>query len=226
MSETAAEAEPAESSPAVESELFPERIQTERLRLEPRTPAFVDTDRVYEICSGDGMERLTRWLPWSPHDDPATSKSFLERGRDMWADGEAGAYVLRLREGEPGGDPGEIAGFGGLHVDWDRQAGFLGVWLREPFWGRGYSGERATALVELAFDRLDLGVVRVSHEPRNENSGRAIGKYVDRLGGRRDGVERNVTPYDDGTVHDEVHYSISQAEWLSATDGGTSVLSP
>ncbi|MEZ3143338.1 GNAT family N-acetyltransferase [Halobaculum sp. MBLA0143] len=206
--------------------MFPERIRTERLLLEPRTPAYVDATRVYEICSGDGMERLTRWLPWSPHDAPRTSESFLERGRAGWADGETAAYVIRLREGELGGDPGEIVGFGGLDVDWDRRAGYLGVWLREPFWGRGYSGERATALVELAFDRLDLGVVRVSHEPRNEQSGRAIEKYVDRLGGRRDGVERNVTAYDDGTVHDEVQYSISRAEWLSATDGGTSVLSP
>ena len=78
--------------------------------------------------------------------------------------------------------------------------------------------------MELAFDRLGLEVVRVSHEPRNENSERAISRYVDRVGGRREGVERNVTPYDGGTVHDEVRYAISQAEWLAATDGGTSVL--
>lgn len=204
--------------------LFPEQIRTERLLLEPRTPEYVDATRVYEICGDDGIERVTRWLPWSRHEAPTTSAAFLERGRQGWADGAAAAYVLRLREGEPGEDPSEIAGFGGLHVDWDRQAGFLGVWLREPFWGRGYSGERATALVELAFDRLDLGIVQVSHEPDNENSERAISRYVERLGGRREGVERNCTPYDDGTVHDEVRYAISQAEWLAATDGGTSVL--
>jgi RimJ/RimL family protein N-acetyltransferase len=117
------------------SGLFPERIQTERLLLEPRTPAYVDTTRLYEICAGESVEQITQWLPWTPHDTPTTSLSFLERGRDGWADGETAAYVLRLREGEPGGEAGEIAGFGGLHIDWERRTGSLGVWLRKPFWG-------------------------------------------------------------------------------------------
>lgn len=214
---------PAQSTPAAESELFPERIRTERLLLEPRTPAYVDATRVYEICSGDGMERLTRWLPWSPHDAPRTSESFLERGRAGWADGETAAYVIRLREGEPGGDPGEIVGFGGLDVDWDRRAGYLGVWLREPFWGRGYSGERADALFDLAFERLDLGVVGVAHLPENENAARAITEYVDRHGGRRDGRFRNRLTDVDSAVHDTIEYSVSQPEWREADGTGTAI---
>jgi len=51
---------------------------------------------------------------------------------------------------------GEIAGFGGFSVDWEKRTAVLGTWLRKRFWGRGYSGERAAALVEVAFENLDL----------------------------------------------------------------------
>ncbi len=204
--------------------LFPRVIETERLRLEPRTREYVEPLRCYEVCSTavDGIEDVTRWLPWEPHDQPEVSAEFLDRGERYWESGEVAAYAIRPREGEPGA--GEIAGFGGLSCDWEHHRGSLGLWLRKPFWGRGYSGERATALVELAFDRLGLETVFVTHEHRNEKSQSAIERYVDRLGGRRDGTLRNELTYADGSVHTEVAYSIHREEWLAATDGGTDVL--
>jgi len=84
--------------------------------------------------------------------------------------------------------------------------------LRKPFWGRGYSGERAMALMKLAFDRLDLEIFSPAHFDGNENSRRAIEKYVDRVGGRYEGVLRNWVP-DGDEVHDLRRYSVSQEEW-------------
>jgi len=204
--------------------VFPERIETERLRLDPRTPDAVDVHELYEICAADpGIEQVTEHVSWDPHGTPKETLEFLERGARKRSDAEAAAYVIRPREGEDGA--GEIAGCTGLGVDWDRDTGELGLWLRRRFWGRGYSGERAAALIELAFDRLDLAVVAVSHHPDNEASRRAIGKYVDRFGGRREGRLRNTLPFADGSVHDEVRYTVNRAEWLDATDGGTAILS-
>jgi len=203
--------------------VFPDTIETERLRFEPRSSETVDVREAYRICSSDpGIEAVTRYVTWDPHDTLEETLEFLRRGERRREDGETAAYVLRPHDGEPGA--GEIAGFTGLGRDWDERAGELGIWLRKRFWGRGYSGERAAALAELAFDRLDLGVVAVSHHPGNDASRRAIEKYVDRLGGRREGRLRNALAFQDGSVHDRVRYTIAREEWLDATDGGTAIL--
>ena len=73
-------------------------------------------------------------------------------------------------------------------------------------------------MLELAFDRLDLDIVTVSHDPDNENSRRAIERYVERFGGRREGRIRNDVRIS-GEVRDTVRYSISRAEYRAATDG-------
>ena len=205
------------------SSLFPDLIETERLRFEPRSPESVDVHDLYRICAADpGIDEVTRYVPWDPHEHPRETEAFLERGDDYRTESTAAGYVLRPGKGEDGA--GAVAGFTGLGVDWEKRRGGLGLWLRKRFWGRGYSGERATALVELAFDRLDLDVVTVGHDAANANSERAITRYVERLGGGRDGEFRNRCVDPDGSVSDEVRYSITKDEWLAATDGGTSVL--
>ncbi|WP_123619374.1 GNAT family N-acetyltransferase [Halorubrum sp. CSM-61] len=197
--------------------MFPETIETDRLRLEPRWPERVDLDECYQICSSDpGIDEVTEHVTWDPHETKKETLEFLERGRERWEDDEAASYVIRPREGEGGAR--EIAGFGGFEVDWEKRTAVLGTWLRKRFWGRGYSGERAAALVEVAFEDLDLDLVAVSHLPENEQSQRAIEKYVDRLGGRREGLLRNHITFMDGSVRDEVRYSISQDEWREATE--------
>lgn len=86
----------------------------------------------------------------------------------------------------------------------------------EGNWGNGYSGERAAALAALAFDHLDLASLRVGHDPDNDQSRRAVEKYVDRFGGRKDGTVRNEVPFPDGPVRDEVRYSVSAGEWAAS----------
>ena len=196
------------------SELFPQIIETDRLRLEPRTLEFVDLFEAYRICSGDeGIDDVTEYMPWNPHTTPEETRAFLERGRRVRAEATEAEYVVRPRTGEDGA--GDIAGFASLKPDWDRRIAELGIWLRKRFWGRGYSGERATALVELAFDRLDLEYVRVYHDVDNDNSRRAIERYVDRLGGQRDCLIRNRHAFE-GTPVDEYQYTISREQWRDA----------
>ncbi|MEM4781943.1 MAG: GNAT family protein [Halalkalicoccus sp.] len=194
--------------------MFPERIETPRLVLEPRDHEHVDLLECYRICSGDeDIEEVTRYMPWSPHETVEETAAYLDRGEGHWNDRTRATYVVRPRAGEPGA--GEIAGFADLACDWDRRTGNLGIWLRKRFWGRGYSGERATALVELAFERLDLELVAVTHHADNEKSQKAIEKYVEAHGGRREGRLRNWLPYDD-EVADEVRYTISRAEYAAS----------
>ena len=108
---------------------------------------------------------------------------------------------------------------------WDRRTGTLGTWLRKPFWGRGYSGERAAALLELAFGYLDLELVSAGYLSGNENSRRAIEKYVERFGGRYDGILRNWVPMD-GAVRDLHRYTVTREQWERNRDAGPDVTIP
>ena len=199
--------------------MFPERIETDRLTLERLCHETLDVFEFYDICSdADGpeaMDEVTRYMPWEPHQTLLESKEYIDGVEERWEEGEAAGYVVRPRDGEPGA--GEYAGNAALHIDWDRRTGNLGTWLRKRFWGRGYSGERAGALMELAFERLDLELVSVSHHADNDQSRRAIEKYVEAHGGRCEGLLRNWLPHGD-EVSDEYRYTISQAEYRDATE--------
>lgn len=199
--------------------MFPERIETKRLRLERLTRELVDPLDCYELyADSDTIEEETRYLSWNPHDTPKETWDVISEFEDGWENREDAVYAVFPRKGENGA--GEFAGTTGLHLDWERRAAGLGIWLRKPFWGRGYAGERAGALLELAFNRLDLEVVTVSHLPDNENSKRAIEKYIERFGGRYEGRLRNYLTDADGTVYDVCRYSVSREEWHEAVADG------
>jgi RimJ/RimL family protein N-acetyltransferase len=200
------------------SDLFPDRIETERLVLEPFTTENVDLLAYYRHVSRDNpnIEEITEHLSWDPHETPKESLEFLKSQEEARAEGEDATYVVRPKEGEDGA--GEFAGMAGLHPDWDRRTATLGTWLRKPFWGRGYSGERAAALMEVAFERLGLEVVTVTHEAGNEKSRRAIRKYVEAHGGQHEGLLRNGAPGSDGPV-DLHRYTVTREQWSEATKG-------
>ena len=191
--------------------IFPKRIETDRLRLERLSRETVDVFELYRICSSDeGIDQVTSYLPWDPHDTVKETGEFVEDCEETWDDEEGATYVVRPREGEDGA--GEIAGLAGLGTKWEHRTANLGIWLRKRFWGRGYSGERARALIEVAFDRLDLELVAVTHQAGNEQSRRAIEKYVEALGGRHEGRLRNRGVHG-GEPVDLHRYTISREEY-------------
>jgi RimJ/RimL family protein N-acetyltransferase len=194
--------------------MFPPVVGTDRLRLDRLTTD--DTLALYEHAraGAPNVEEITRYVTWSPHETLGETRAFVASAEANWADGEGATYVVRPREGEP--LAGEFGGATGLSIDWPRRTGTLGLWLRKPLWGRGYSGARAAALLELAFDRLDLEVVAVTHSPENDASRRAIERYVERFGGRREGTIRNGEATRDGGAFDVARYSISRGEWRAA----------
>jgi len=190
--------------------MFPEYLETDRLELH-RLDDYVTPLDYYEVCAHDpGIDEVTEYMPWAPHDSPKETKEFLDEVTERWENGEGVDYALVETES------GELAGCGGFGIDWDRKAASLGCWLRKPYWGNGYSGERADALIELAFETLDLDCVEVTHNAENEKSRRAIEKYVERNGGQRDGVARHALAYGDGSVSDEVRYTVLREEYEAA----------
>ncbi|WP_435181520.1 GNAT family N-acetyltransferase [Halorussus sp. AFM4] len=231
--------------------MFPDEIETERLRLVRLCRENVTTAELYRHMrvGAPNMDAVSEYAMWDPHETPKDTRDHLADIERQWDDREQATYAVipRPSESSAGGTgraddevdhspdgagetgvrvdevDGEASGLAGttsLDFDWERRSAELGIWLRKAFWGRGYSGERAAALLELAFDRLDLELVGASHRVGNDRSRRAIEKYVDRFGGQHDGVLRNFAPTDDG-VADLHRYTVTRAQYREATADGT-----
>jgi RimJ/RimL family protein N-acetyltransferase len=198
-------------------DLFPERIETDRLVLEALSTDTVDPLAYYEHASAESVGEVTTYLPWDPHDHPRESLGDLHDAEEAFEAGDHARYVVRPKDGEDGA--GEFAGTTGIYPKWDRRTATFGIWLRPEFWGRGYSGERAAAMIGLAFDRLHLDLVAVSHVDGNEQSRRAVEKYVDRFGGQHEGMLRNWQVNDDGSVVDMHRYTITREQYDASTAG-------
>jgi RimJ/RimL family protein N-acetyltransferase len=191
--------------------LFPARMESDRLVYERLHPEAIDPLELYEHVNPEApdIDAITRYVPWEPHESPKETADFVRDCGDAFVAGDDATYVVRPTEGS---HEGEVAGLATLHPDWECRLAKLGTWLRKPFWGRGYSGERAARFLELAFDRLEFEVVAVTCDPENEPSQRAIESYVDRFGGRREGRIRNDIVIG-GERRDSLRYSIAREEW-------------
>lgn len=201
--------------------MFPVGIETDRLRLRRLTrdelPPLVGYD-YFGRRRSDTVAVETRFVSWAPHETPKETHDYLVGVEERWESRETATYAVYPRDGEDGAD--EFAGTAALDVDWETRTATLGIWLRRPFWSRGYAGERAAALLGLAFERLDLDLVAVLHHPENERSRRAVEKYIDAHGGRYEGVLRNWAVGADGEPEDRCRYSVSRTEWREAVGDG------
>ncbi len=196
--------------------VFPTTLATERLSLERLSRDTVDLRTYNQHCSraAAAIEEVTRYLPWNPHENLGETREYLRRMEREWEAGERAEYVIRPTTGA---DAGEIAGSAGLICEWETDLAKPAIWLRRRFWGRGYSGERADALLRVAFEHLGVGVVAIPVHGENDRSYRAVERYVERHGGRYEGRLRNhAGRYD--TPADHHRFSISRAEYLAAAD--------
>jgi [ribosomal protein S5]-alanine N-acetyltransferase len=196
--------------------MFPTRIETERLHFERISHDSVDVFALHEFYSDrNATEEMFEYWGSSPHETVKETYDYLDEAEQLWDEAEGAKYIIRPKEGEDGA--GVIAGTTGLYPDWKKRSANLGIILDTRFWGRGYSGERADAILAIAFNRLDLELIVTAYIDGNEKSRRGIEKYIERYGGQYDGLLRNWLPVDDSVV--DVHrYTISREEYFEATE--------
>ena len=120
--------------------LFPERLETERLHLERLCHDTVDIFEYHEVRSRHepDIEEVTEYLPWNPHGTVKETADYLDALEKEWANGTRAEYLIRPKEGEDGA--GEIAGSGGLLVDWETRDGQAGDLAPEAVLGAGVLG--------------------------------------------------------------------------------------
>ena len=199
------------------SALFPERIETDRLLLEAVPADSLDVFDLYDVVrvGAPNIDEITEYLTWSPHETPKETREFLDSVAEERENDDGSMYVVRPKQGEDG--TGELAGLAGIGVNWETRTAEFGTWLRKRFWGRGYSGERAAAFLEVAFERLDLDAVVVTVQRGNENSFTAVSRYVEAHGGSHEGLLRNFYADQDGAVADAHRFSITREEYHEVT---------
>ncbi|SDM48800.1 Protein N-acetyltransferase, RimJ/RimL family [Halogranum gelatinilyticum] len=194
------------------SDLFPTYVESERLRYDPLHES-IDALDLYDYHRSGELDAVLQPLGETPHATPKETWDELDGVRERWDEGKKASYAITRKE-DGGGAEGEFVGVAELWMEWDYSRTSLGTWIRKPFWGRGYAGERAGAMLVVAFECLDLALVDVGHEPGNEQSRRAIEKYVQQYGGQHDASVRNwLPPGDSGGPRDLERYSISQKQW-------------
>jgi len=103
----------------------------------------------------------------------------------------------------------ELVGYIGIvEIDHEHALGELSFWVGRPFWGAGIASEAAAAIVELAFQGLDLNRLQAYHMVRNPASGRVLA----RLGFQREGLLRQrVRKW--GVFEDVVICGLVRADW-------------
>lgn len=200
-----------DGTPTAES-LFPEAVETPRLRLERLRAEAVSLRELHEMRGLEAARTdATEYVLWEPDKTLRETREFVRTAERDWETGEKARYVIRPRDGEDGA--GDLAGTTTLTVAWERRVGIFGVFLRKRFWGRGYAGERANALLAIAFDSLGLEAVEASCAVGNERSRRAIEKYVDEHGGRYVGVVPNFAVTDAGEPLDSHHFAVTREDY-------------
>ena len=173
-------------------------LTTERLVLRPLTAQ--DADAVYAVQSD--AEALVYWdePAWT---DPSRFERFLARSRQMADDDEGVRLVVERR------DDGAVLGWCAVN-GWNRDHRSAGICysLARHAWGHGYGGEAARALVDWAFEALDLNRIQTETDTRNEASARILL----RLGFQREGTLREDCVVD-GVVSDSWVFGLLRREW-------------
>lgn len=181
-------------------------LSTNRLVL--RAFTMEDLSDFYEYCKDPdtGIH-----AGWKPHESIEESRDILHHfieEREVWAICEK--------------QSGKVIGSIGLHRDSKRRRNFnqcrmMGYVLSKAYWGQGLMTEAAKEVLRHAFEDLGLEMVTISHFSYNQRSARVIQK----LGFHREGVLRKAFLRYDGSLLDDVGYSMTREEYQNLYCGET-----
>jgi len=173
-------------------------LHTARLRLRPFTPS--DADALYALHSNAEVLRYWDAPPWS---ERARAEGFLTACQRMEEEGRGARLALDRVSDQ------SFLGWCSL-TRWnpDHRSAALGYCLDDAAWGEGYATEAARALLQWAFDTLDLNRVQAETDTRNVASARVLEK----LGFVREGTLREDCVVN-GEVSDSWVYGLLKRQW-------------
>ena len=180
-------------------------LDTARLRLRPFTDA--DAEALFALQSNAYVLRYWDSPPWS---ERARAARFIAACRQL-ADEGTGARLVIDRASD-----GSFVGWCSL-TRWnpDYRSASLTYCLEHAAWGHGYATEAVRALLQWAFDTLDLNRVQAEADTRNVASARVLEK----LGFVHEGTLREDCIVN-GEVSDSWVYGLLRREWRPSSEPG------
>lgn len=176
-------------------------LKTERLVLRPLVLADAP---LIQILAGDkDVASTTRLLP-HPYPDGLAEK-WIASLPARYQRGDGVSFAITLREGALIGSIGLILSLADHHAE-------MGYWIGKPYWNSGYCTEAAAAVLQFAFDTLDLERVFAKYMGKNPASGRVMAK----LGMTQEGILRHHR-CKWGQFEDLVVCGILRSEWQTLT---------
>jgi RimJ/RimL family protein N-acetyltransferase len=172
-------------------------LHAPRLRLRPFAEA--DADALFAVHSSAHVLRYWDSPPWT---ERARAHRFIAICRQIAEEG-SGARLAMDRAAD-----GAFLGWCGL-TRWNPvyRSASLGYVLDDAAWGHGYATEAASALLQWAFETLDLNRVQAETDTRNVASARVLEK----LGFVREGTLREDCVVN-GDVSDSWVYGLLRRE--------------
>jgi len=179
--------------------LSPPTLQTARLCLRPFDDS--DANALFALHSNAHVLRYWDAPPWT---ERGRADRFIAVCRQL-ADEGTGTRLAVDRTSD-----GEFIGWCSL-TRWnpDFRSASLGYCFDAAAWGQGYATEAARALLQWAFDTLDLNRVQAETDTRNGASARVLEK----LGFVREGTLREDCIVN-GEVSDSWVYGLLRKDWL------------
>ena len=173
-------------------------LRTTRLLLRPFTEA--DKDAIFALQSNARVLRYWNSPPWN---ERARAECFIAGCKQMEREGSGARLAIERATN-------------GLFIGWcclvkwnpDYRSATMGYCFDDAAWGQGFATEAAGALLQWAFETLDLNRVQAQTDTRNAASGRVLTK----LGFLREGTLREDCIVD-GEVSDSWVYGLLRREW-------------
>lgn len=179
------------------------KLVTDRLILRPLK--ISDAESIRENI--DNL-KVSQWLlvvpyPYSLED----AKSWIKNNQEKWRKKEIEDYSFGM---ELKAEKRIIGGIGLHKVNRVQGTGEVGYWIGEKYWRNGYGSEALQAVLDLAFDKLNLRRLEAGVFDGNPSSGKLLEKYgFEREGMRREGRICKA----DGKLKDEIIYGLLRKEY-------------
>jgi ribosomal-protein-alanine N-acetyltransferase len=178
-------------------------LHTARLRLRPFNDS--DANALFALHSNATVLRYWDAPPWS---ERLRAERFITACRQI-AEAGTGARLAVDRVSD-----GAFIGWCSL-TRWNRdyRSASMGYCLDDAAWGHGYATEAARALLQWAFDTLEMNRVQAETDTRNAASARVLEK----LGFVREGTLREDCVVN-GEVSDSWVYGLIRREWQPSSE--------
>ena len=176
-------------------------INTSRLSLRPISAA--DADDFYAVYSNPEVMRYWSTPPLANRDAASKLIDEIQEGFERQELLKWGIALLA--------DDKLIGSVTLFHMDFTHRRAEIGYAQGRAYWGNGYMQEALKAVLNYAFETLNLHRIEADVDPRNDGSVRTL----ERLGFQREGYLRERWQVN-GEIQDALFYGLLRPDWETA----------